>query len=155
MKADSSNASALWCTCILTWFLCWDGTDAGTQFCEVFLREKISVTMLIAGGRRDPDAQLDRAVGDALKQASAAASGAGALVWDLLADYYHATGFPASACEAALKQVRQHQWQSLLMLSCRRPLLPPSFERPDSNHCSTCIIMPSGKPFGIGEPCLC
>ncbi|BDA46600.1 Tetratricopeptide repeat protein 27 [Coccomyxa sp. Obi] len=68
----------------------------------------------LPGSRRDPDAQLERAVGDALKQASAAASGAGALVWDLFADYYHATGFPASAREAALKQVRALQgsgWQ--------------------------------------------
>lgn len=57
------------------------------------------------GGRRDPDAQLERAVGEGLKQASAASSGAGGLVWDLYADYYHATGFQASAREAALKQV--------------------------------------------------
>ena len=73
----------------------------------------------MAGSRRDPEVQLERAVGDALKQASAAASGAGALVWDLFADYYHATGFPASAREAALKQVRR-PWQ----LTSMRSLLP-------------------------------
>lgn len=59
----------------------------------------------VTGGRRDADAQLERAVAEALKQASAAASGAGAVVWGLCADYYAATGFRASAREAALKQV--------------------------------------------------
>ena len=66
----------------------------------------LNLNLKSTGGRRDPDAQLERAVGEALKQASAAASGAGGLIWDLYADYYAATGFPASAREAALKQVR-------------------------------------------------
>ena len=50
--------------------------------------------------------QLEQAVGNVLKQSSAASSGAGSAVWGLYADYYEALGFSASAREALLKHVR-------------------------------------------------
>ena len=55
---------------------------------------------------RSPAVQLEQAVGDVLKQSSAASPGAGSATWGMTADYYAALGFHASAREALLKQVR-------------------------------------------------
>ncbi|CAL5228170.1 g11251 [Coccomyxa viridis] len=63
---------------------------------------------------RSRAAQLEQAVGNVLKQSSAASSGAGSATWGQYADYYAALGFHASAREALLKQVRGLQsggWQ--------------------------------------------
>lgn len=59
-----------------------------------------------AGGGRDGAAQLERTVGDLLKQAVLAPSGSTKGLWQLYADFYAATGFHASAREALLKHVR-------------------------------------------------
>ena len=65
----------------------------------------LSSSVLQAGAGRDPGEQLERAVGDVLKQAAASGSGSSSM-WALFADYYAALGFHTSAREALLKQVR-------------------------------------------------
>ena len=96
-----------WRTTLLLVSLCRVSSSIGQDRQKSATADTIlNLNLNSTGGRRDPDAQLERTVGEALKQASAAASGAGGLIWDLYADYYTATGFPASAREAALKQVR-------------------------------------------------
>ena len=56
------------------------------------------------GEARDPVVQLERAVGEVLKQAASVAS-SGAGVWGMFAAYYAALGFHTSAREALFKQV--------------------------------------------------
>ena len=50
-------------------------------------------------------ARLEGSVGEALKKAAQVAS-AGVQLWQLLSEFYQATGFPVSAREAQLKAVR-------------------------------------------------
>ena len=66
-------------------------------------------------GSRSAVAQLEQAVGNVLKQSSAASSGAGSAVWGLYADYYAALGFHASAREALLKQACLHLGNGVLL----------------------------------------
>ena len=54
---------------------------------------------------RNPAAQLEQAVGDVLKQSSAAATSGASATWHAYADYYEALGFHASTREALLKHV--------------------------------------------------
>lgn len=69
---------------------------------------------------RNPAAQLEQAVGDVLKQSSAAASSGASTTWHAYADYYEALGFHASTREALLKHVSATSViRSYIHLPCR------------------------------------